>query len=390
MKNNKGMFDIALISPPWWLIPSENIITATEHIIEDYSYNFRKYGYNSVIFSREMDYTDQKGLKDVNKYNNKYIYIKVSKIDRKIFNKTNTLLFYLIYILRVSSTIRRLKIKKIVVFQTISFCYWVKIFNPKSQVLYYTVNHELSRKDNYYEYGLVPDKLVTKIIPKIQVIITMSEYIKRGIINRFPDLKNKCKVVYVGIDTDVFRRKNKKEKERVIIYSGRIVPEKGVHLLSTAFKNLHKEFKDLRLYILGGEIGPNIPIDYLKNFNHKGIKMFGLLPRKDVAKILRKGSIFVYPVIWEEPFGLAPIEAMAVGIPTVVSDTKSGYTEIITKENGFYFDSNNEKDLERLLRDILLQKYDSEQIVSNAVKTVKKKLSWEECIRETMSCFTSI
>lgn len=129
-------------------------------------------------------------------------------------------------------------------------------------------------------------------------------------------------------------------------------------------------------------------IDYFENFNHEGIKMFGLLPRKEVANVLRQSSIFVYPVIWEEPFGLAPLEAMAVGIPTVVSNTESGYSEIINESNGYYFNSNDEKDLERVLRKLLLNSNGVQDVCDNAVSTVKNKLSWKKCIRNTLNCFT--
>lgn len=385
---NKKEFDIALIAAPWWLIPSENIVTATEHLIEDYAFNLKKYGHRSVIFSRERDYTDESGVKDLNNFNNLYEYTKVSKLDRKLFKRTNTLLFYLLYILKVSLKIRKLDIKRVIVFQTLTFCYWIKVLNPRTEVIYYTVNHELSRNDNYYQYGSIPDKLAKRVLPKINLIIAMSKYIRGGIINRFPEAKKKCKVVYAGLDTDIFQKKVGDNKERIITYSGRVVPEKGVHLLSTAFKNLQREFKDIKLYILGGGIGPNIQADYFENFDYEGITMLGLLPRNQVAKILRQSSIFVYPVIWEEPFGLAPIEAMAVGIPTVVSNTKSGYTEIINESNGYYFKSNDEEDLEKVLRNILLSEDNSEDICENAINKVQDKLSWEKCIENTMKCFT--
>ncbi len=388
MKSNKGLVEIALVAPPWWLIPSKNIVTATEHLVEDYAFNLKEYGYRSLIFSRENDYTDESGIKDLNRYNNHYEYTKVLKLDRRIFKKTNTLLFYLFYILKVSFKIRKFKIKRVIVFQTLSFCYWIKLINPKTEVIYYTVNHDLSRNDNYYKYGSISDKLAERILPKIHLVIAMSKYIRKGIIKRFPEIKEKCKVIYVGINRNIFKKKVEETKEKIITYSGRVVPEKGVHLLSNAFKNLQKKYKGIKLYILGGGIGPNIPIDYLENFNHEGIKMFGLLPRKEVAKILRQSSIFVYPVIWEEPFGLAPFEAMAVGIPTVVSNTESGYKEIINVSNGYYFNSNDEKDLERVLRNILSSKNSNEDICKNGINTIQNKLSWEKCIKNTLECFT--
>lgn len=386
---DKNKFDIALVAPPWWLIPSKNTITATEHIVEDYGFNFNKYGYKSVIFSRERDYTDKYGIKDVNKYNNKYIYTKVSIFDRRLLKKTNTLLFYLIYILNVAIKIRKLEIKKIIIFQTFSFCYWIKILNPRAKVLFYTVNHELSRDDNYYKYGFISNKLAKRVFPRLHAIIAMSKYIKKGIQNRFPHIRNKCKVVYIGIDKDIFKEKVEKNKNKIITYAGRIVPEKGVHLLSTAFKNLQKEFKDIKLYILGADIGPNIPKDYFENFNYQGMKLFGVLPRKIVAKILRESSIFVYPVIWEEPFGLAPVEAIFVGIPTVISNTKSGYKEVINENNAYYFESNNEKDLEKILRKLLNSNQDQGIIYNKGIETLRRKMSWENCIKNTITCFNS-
>lgn len=112
--------------------------------------------------------------------------------------------------------------------------------------------------------------------------------------------------------------------------------------------------------------------------------------KKEVAKILRQSSIFVYPVIWEEPFGLAPVEAMAVGIPTVVSKGRSGYMEIINEKNGYFFRNNDSVDLERVLRNILLNIDGSKDISMNAIKTVQNKLSWKKCIEKTIECFSSI
>lgn len=384
---HSSLYDIALVSPPWWLIPSTNIVTATEHIIEDYAFNFKKYGYKSVIFSRGKDNTDIEDIKDLNKYNNEFIYTNVSVVDRKYLKEKNSIFFYLLYIIKVSLKIKRYNISKVIVFQTFPFVYWIKLINPKVKILYYTVNHELSKSYNYYKYGNIPKRLALKVLPKIHCIVSMSNYIRDGIVGQIPSIRDKCKTVYIGIDTKIFKKKTGTSHKRIIIYSGRVVPEKGIHLLVSAFKNLYNEFSDIELYILGAAIGPKIPKSYFNIFDHKKIKVLGLLPRAKVAKMLEKASVFVYPVIWEEPFGLAPVEAMSVGIPVVVSDGESGYTEIITKENGFYFKRNDEVDLERILREILTNPGVSKSKVNNAINTVKEKLSWEECIHNTIDCF---
>ncbi len=388
-KKKARAYDVALIAAPWWLIPSKNIITATENLIQDYAYNFKKEGYKSVIFSRAKDGTDPRGIKDLNGYENEYRYTRVSWVDRKFFRKSNSLYFYFFYVLRLSIKIRKLGVKKIIVFQTFPFCFWIKLLNKDSSLLFYTVNHELSQKDNYFGYGFIPDKLVSMVNPKIDEIIVMSKYIKNGILSRFPYLRGKCSIVYPGIDTEMFKEGVKPKKTKIITYSGRVVPEKGVHLLLSAFNNLKKDFENIQLYILGGAIGPKVPDGYVDALKEEGVKSFGLLTRKEVAKILGKSSIFVYPVIWEEPFGLAPVEAMAAGLPTVVSDGNSGYSEIINQNNGYYFKSGDEKDLERVLRNLLSSSKGQKKVCENAVDTIKKRLSWKECIKNTINVFLS-
>lgn len=384
MKNSN---DIALIAPPWWLIPSENTVTATEHLVEDYAYHLKRLGYSSVIFTRKRDSTDRFGISDINRYSNTHIYIKVSKIDRRCFRK-NSIFFYLIYILKVSFKINRLGIRKVIVFQTFPFCFWIKVLNPNSKVLFHIGGHELSKNENYFNYGYISDRLGKVVLKEIDYVIAVSKHIQRGIIKRFPMFKNKVKVVYAGIDTNIFKKGDSNTSNPVIVFAGRVVPEKGIYLLINAFKNLKKEFKELKLYIIGESLGPNIPIGFENIFNMEGIKRYNLLPRKELAKVLREGNIFVYPVIMEEAFGLAPVEAMASGLVTVVSNSRSGYREVIKDGvNGYYFKYNDERDLERVLREILFSLDKQDIIRESAINTVRDILNWAYCIKDTVKYF---
>lgn len=384
MRNNS---DIALVAPPWWLIPSKNTLTATEHLVEDYGYHLNRLGYISVIFSRKKDSTDRFDISDSNKYSNTYIHTKVSKIDRRYFNK-NSIFFYLLYILKVSFKINRLGIRKIIVFQTFPFCFWIKVFNPKSTLLFHNGGHELSKRENYFNYGHITDRLGEIILNKIDYVLAVSKHIQKGVINRFPKYMDMVKVVYPGIDTNIFKRSNINTSNQKIVFAGRVVPEKGIYLLINSFINLKKEFKELELYIIGESLGPNIPIGFDDIFIRKGIKRYDLLPRSELAKVLRECTIFVYPVIMEEAFGLAPIEAMASGLVTVVSNSKSGYREIIKeKVNGYYFKYKDERDLERVLREILLSLDKQDIIKENAINTVRESLNWDRCIKETVRYF---
>jgi len=396
--NNKTLYDIGLIAPPWWLIPSKGILTATEHLVEDYAYNLQLNNYKTIIFSRKKDHTDSNDIVDINNYKNDYLYTKVNTLDRKIIkyiyslftkNKYNySLLFYLIYILRVAFKIKKYKINKIIVFNTFSFCYWIKLINPKCEIIYHIGNHELSKKD-YYNYGFINNELAFKVLPKIDKIITVSKLLQNEICTRFPTLTEKCYTVYPGINTNLFRKHpfKKTNDKIIIIYSGRVVYEKGVHLLVQAFKDLTKIYNNIELHIVGINIGPNMNSNYVRKMMHPKIKFYGLLPRKELAKVLKNATIFVHPVIMEEPLGLAPLEAMACGLNVIVSDINSGYKEIITKDNGHYFANNEYEDLKLVLENIIINKKMYDNHSKRARNTIVKYLSWNKCIYNTVKLF---
>ena len=83
----------------------------------------------------------------------------------------------------------------------------------------------------------------------------------------------------------------------------------------------------------------------IKQFIAK-IYFFGL---KNVFNILKKSKCFILSSLWEDP-GFIMVEAASVGTPILTSNCPSGPKEFIgNNENGFIFDSNNEKSFKMAL-----------------------------------------
>nr|MBP9673564.1 glycosyltransferase [Bacteriovoracaceae bacterium] len=78
------------------------------------------------------------------------------------------------------------------------------------------------------------------------------------------------------------------------------------------------------LHIAGGRTFP------LSAFWHS----YGMVPQNQKISLLKKCDALLFPVRWEEPFGLAIIEAMALGLP-VIGSCYGSLPEIITPEAGF-------------------------------------------------------
>jgi len=140
------------------------------------------------------------------------------------------------------------------------------------------------------------------------------------------------------------------KRQKIILFVGRIHPEKGVHLLVDAFIKIRRELSSQwKLSIVGPaarELGGGGQRYFaeLKELAAKGagkISIHG--PVFDPAKLeqdFRGARLFVYPSLAEhgESFGLAPLEAMAHGCAVMVSNLACFSDFVRDGETGFLFD----------------------------------------------------
>ncbi len=175
------------------------------------------------------------------------------------------------------------------------------------------------------------------IADSLTKIITVSNYIKGRVATVFP--VNKIETVHNGIDMKSFTIKETScvnrgqigfsEDDFIIAYSGRIIKEKGVSELIDAMLLL-KDKPDIRLMIVGGSFFDNIKKDdeYISILKNKAetikdkIVFTGFIPYDQVPNYLKLADIAVLPSMWDEPFGLTIVEALAAGLPLIT--TRSG------------------------------------------------------------------
>lgn len=145
------------------------------------------------------------------------------------------------------------------------------------------------------------------------------------------------------------------KKEKIILYTGRIHPEKGLDILIKSFASL--ETQDWQLLIVGPYStetggGGDAYMNELKLLATNSNVSF-LEPIFDIDKlseIYSKASIFVYPSVAEqgETFGVSPLEAMSWGCATVVSDLECFKDFLIHNKNGLCFDHRSKERVEIL------------------------------------------
>lgn len=145
------------------------------------------------------------------------------------------------------------------------------------------------------------------------------------------------------------------KKEKIILYTGRIHPEKGLDILINSFSLIGTE--EWQLCIVGPYStesggGGDAYLQELK-FLAKNSNVAFLEPIFDIDKlseIYSKASIFVYPSVAErgETFGVSPLEAMSWGCATIVSDLECFKDFIFHNRNGLCFDHRSKQNVEIL------------------------------------------
>ncbi|HVF30394.1 MAG TPA: glycosyltransferase [Pyrinomonadaceae bacterium] len=158
-----------------------------------------------------------------------------------------------------------------------------------------------------------------------------------------------------GVDSALFtpdRKSNEVKREMrkragvpadvtVRLYAGRISPEKNIELLIDTMKILASdESRDYRLLVAGA--GPQA--DWLRSEGEKvapgKIKLLGHLEKGTLADYYANADVFVHPNP-KEPFGIAPLEAMASGVPTVAPKA-GGILSYATNDNAWLVEPTGE------------------------------------------------
>jgi glycosyltransferase involved in cell wall biosynthesis len=223
-------------------------------------------------------------------------------------------------------------------------------------------------------------------------VIVNSNYMKRELQSLFGLPFEKINVVPNGININMFsgvekdydfRRQYAADNEKIILFMGRLVYEKGVQHLIAAMPKILAGYNDAKL-VIAGKGGM---LDELKaQVNAMGIsnKVYftGYMDSKQVCKMYKCADISVFPSTYE-PFGIVALEAMLSGTPVVVSDI-GGLNEIIQHgENGMKSYAGNPNSIADSILALLYNPQLSADVVKKAKSMVKSEYNWAKIAQDT-------
>jgi len=170
-------------------------------------------------------------------------------------------------------------------------------------------------------------------IKKSDVIITGSYFTKSEIIKILKYNPDKIKVIYHGIDHNIFKiypnyiidefKKNNNFLKKFLLYVGSIEPRKNLLNLLKAYNLTSKEYKEEFNLVIASTSGWNNEEIYkLIENNKKYIHEINFLSNINLALLYNSATVLIYSSFYEG-FGLPPLESQACGTPVIISNRAS-------------------------------------------------------------------
>ncbi len=179
----------------------------------------------------------------------------------------------------------------------------------------------------------------------------------------------------------------------LIVFLSRIDPKKGLDLLIPALETLQAKLIDFHFVLAGSN--PQDPIYEAKIRQQIATSplsnrttITGFIAGENKRSLLQDADLFVLPSYYEN-FGIAVVEAMAIGTPVVISDQVHIWKEVQEYQAGWITATNQESLTENLL--LVLQNSENQQVKGrNARLLVTEKYTWPTITQEMIECYQTI
>jgi len=163
-------------------------------------------------------------------------------------------------------------------------------------------------------------------------VIAVSELTKNIVTSRYAVDNTKVEVVYNGIESNETPRLDGlkvRAGDKIVLFLGRITMQKGPEYFIAAAKRVLEKMDNMKFLVAGsGDMARRmIELAAEMGIGHK-VLFTGFLRGKDVERVFQMADLYVMPSV-SEPFGIAPLEALANGTPALISK-QSGVSEVLT------------------------------------------------------------
>lgn len=162
-------------------------------------------------------------------------------------------------------------------------------------------------------------------------IITVSDLTRRTVIDKYGISPDKVTTVHnavIPLSEDLLNIPRREKKDKVITFLGRITMQKGPEYFVEAAAKVLQKNRNVRFVMAGSGdmMDAMIRLAAKRNIADR-FHFTGFLRGRQVYEMLADSDVYVMPSV-SEPFGISPLEAMEMGVPSIISK-QSGCAEIL-------------------------------------------------------------
>lgn len=232
------------------------------------------------------------------------------------------------------------------------------------------------------------------------MITVNTEATKKELLSRFPNIASKIKVIPMGVNSNIFRKRAIKKpkkylKKRILLFVGRLSDQKGLQYLIESMGEISRYDSSVKLLIIGeGPYRKTLAqiVQSKKLENH--VEFLGSMPADEIAKYHNYADIFVMPSLaaktGTEALGLSLLEAMSSGCAVIGTNiggipfaVKNGY-------NGLLVNQRNPHELSNAIIWLLRDRKKAAKLGKNAAKFVRKNYSWDKVSNEFSKIYNNL
>lgn len=223
-----------------------------------------------------------------------------------------------------------------------------------------------------------PERVIDAI--KADGYVFLSEFLEREARYVFPKLGS-THVTYSGADEAIFfpRAEDARGKPPMVLYVGRLVPEKGVHVFLQAMRLLCARGVAIDGVVLGGAgFGKRATTPYIQQLYREAPPNLKFQPYCSGAALgewFREADFFCVPSIWQEALGLVVLEAMASGLP-VVASRSGGIPELLAGGGGVLVERGSAERLADALELLATDVSRRQRLAREAHASFRRSFTW--------------
>ena len=179
----------------------------------------------------------------------------------------------------------------------------------------------------------------------------------------------------------------------VVLFVGRLVPDKGAHVLIEAMRALGKKGVNVSARIIGSvDFGYRSSSNYLTDLKRNkpaNVEFGDYVTGKALAQEYRSATIFCTPSVWDEPFGMVNVEAMATKLP-VVATKVGGIPEIFREGGGILVEPGSAQQLADAIELLINDPAKRRQLAEEGYNSFQKRYRWPEIHRRYQKLIDSL